>query len=129
MLLSAPPSDSSASLAFVHPAERAVPETWMMIAMGSSCGRLSMTLSTLFTGSSVAGGMAGGAEGCGAAGAVAAGASGDAGVCAGFRLQPASAMTAAPTAKMMATETLMTEQDLVPSKPGGPSLRRAQARI
>jgi hypothetical protein len=51
----------------------------MMIAIGSSCGRLSMTESTLFTRSSVDGGIGGGAGGGGGAGAVAAGAGGDAG--------------------------------------------------
>jgi hypothetical protein len=50
----------------------------MMIAIGSSCGRLSMTESTLFTGSSVDGGIGGGAGG-GGAGVVAVGAGGDAG--------------------------------------------------
>jgi hypothetical protein len=69
-----------------------------------------MTLSTLFTGSSVVGGIGGGAGGGGTAGAVAAGACGDAGVCAGFRLHPASTIKVVPAAKMMATETLMTEK-------------------
>jgi len=96
----------------------------MMIAIGSSCGRLSMTLSTLFTGSSVAGGIGGGAGGCAGAGAVAVGVCGDAGVCAGFRLHPASMMRAAPAAKMMATETLMKEKDLVQTKPDGPIITK-----
>ena len=76
-----------------------------------------MTESTLFTDSSVAGGIGGGAAGGAGAGAVAVGVCGDAGVWAGFRLHPASMMRAAPAAKIMATETLMTEKDLV-SGPG-----------
>jgi hypothetical protein len=61
----------------------------------------------------VEGGIGGGACGCGAAGVAAAGACGDAGVWAGFRLHPASTIKAAPAAKIMATETLMTKRDLV----------------
>src|SRR5258706_6088938 len=97
----------------------------MMIAMGSSCGRLSITLSTLFRGSSVPCGMGGGAGGCGAACVAAGGASGDAGVWGGFRLHPASTMRVAPMANILATETLMAKQDLVQGKPDDAIITKA----